>query len=514
MKMIIGGQKVDSYSGKTIDVVNPATGEFIDTIPAATPEDVNRALDISKIGFEKWSKTPVARRKEIFQRFIDLMYREDNMRWIIKTTAQEMGSNAFFAGYGMDSIKDLLMGYIETMRRYDGKVMVPNAEPGDAGMPSNDLMMVVHEPVGTVISVLPFNGPMLMFGFKVCPALAAGNSVIIKPASDDPLVIIKLVELMHEAGVPGETLQIITGRGSDLGYSLFDDPRIDAVTMTGSTDLGREIAKYGAKYLYPCELELGGNDPCIIMNDVDDVKSIAIQAASIRLNNGGQVCVSPKRMIVHKDIAEEFTQTILEYFKTVEIGYFSEIDRAFDELTEKYGRFPTLQELMMESGNYIGSHNYIQPIISEKAAITVEKQINHTIEQGAKLLYGGKRHGCFIEPTLLADITRDMDVANDMEIFGPVAAIMTFETVDEAISIANQSSFGLSGGVFTKDWKTGMKFAREIKSGGVVINGTGFYRANMQPFGGYKDSGLGREGLDTLGEFLQEKTIILKGFLE
>ena len=151
MKMIIGGQKVDSSSGKTIDVLNPATGELIDTVPAATPEDVDRALEISKIGFEKWSKTPVAKRKEIFQKFVSLMYREDNMRWIIKTTAQEMGANVFFAGYGIASIEDLLMGYIETVRRNDGKVLTPNAEPGDANMPSNDLMMVVHEPVGTVV---------------------------------------------------------------------------------------------------------------------------------------------------------------------------------------------------------------------------------------------------------------------------------------------------------------------------------------------------------------------------
>lgn len=513
MKMIIGGKKTDSSNGRTIDVINPATGEFIDTVPAATTEDVDRALELSKIGFKKWSATPVSKRKEIFQRFVKLMYRDDNLRWIIQSTAREMGSNAFFAGYGVTSIEDLLMGYIETVRRYDGDVLMPNAEPGDAGNPSGDMMLVVHEPVGTVVSILPFNGPMLMFGFKVAPALAAGNAVIVKPASDDPLVIIRLVELMIEAGVPGEALQVITGRGSDLGNSLFDDPRVNLVTMTGSTEVGVEIAKFGAKYLYPCELELGGNDPLIVMNDVD-VAKVAAEAAAIRISNGGQICVSPKRMIIHRDIADRFTLELLEHFKKVELGFFSDIDRAFDELTAKYGRFPTLGELAMESDNYLRGHNYIQPVINEKAAANIISQIEHTVAQGATLLYGGHRRGCFVEPTILTNVTRAMDIAKDMEVFGPVAPIIPFDTVEEAIDIANQSSFGLSGGVFTNDWKLGMRIAREIQSGGIVVNGTGMFRADMQPFGGYKRSGLGREGLITLGELMQEKTIVMKGFLK
>jgi succinate-semialdehyde dehydrogenase/glutarate-semialdehyde dehydrogenase len=335
---------------------------------------------------------------------------------------------------------------------------------------------------------------MMMFGFKVCPALAAGNSVIVKPASEIARNH-KLVELMHVAGVPGEAASVITAEGRIWATAFFDDPRLDLVPDRQHR-VGRSIAKFGAEYLYPCALELGGNDPLIVCADAD-LDNAVMQAAAARISNGGQICVSPKRMIVHKSIADEFVNKMADYYKTVEIGFFSEIDRAFDELTGKYGRFPSLGELMAESGNYV-KHNYIQPLISEKAAITVEGQIQHTINQGATLACGGRRHGCFIEPTILTNVTRDMDIAKDMEIFGPVAAVITFDTVEEAIDIANQSSCGLSGGVFTADWKTGMRCAREIQSGGVVVNGTGMYRADMQPFGGYKHSGLGREGLITL----------------
>jgi succinate-semialdehyde dehydrogenase/glutarate-semialdehyde dehydrogenase len=333
----------------------------------------------------------------------------------------------------------------------------------------------------------------------VAAALAAGNAVIVKPPSDNPLAVIKAVELLHEAGVPGEALQIVTARGSDLGNLLFDDPRIDAIAMTGSTDLGIEIASCASKHLIPCGLELGGNDPFILFPD-GDMEEAAALAAFTRTGNAGQVCISPKRFIIHKSIVKEFTEKVLAHVKTIKMG--------FDEDLDAGGA-----ELLSGKGGNVMQMGLMGPIINERAAKTVEQQIRHTMDQGATLLYGGKRNGTFVEPTIFTGVTRDMDIAKDMEIFGPVIPIIEFETVEEAIEIANQSIFGLSGCVFTKDWQLGMRVAQEVQSGGMIVNGTSLYRNLMQPFGGYKMSGMGREGFVTLGEMMQEKTIIFKGFL-
>ena len=499
MKMIIGGKKVDSLNGKTIDIINPATGEFIDTVPAATKEDINAALDYSKIGFAKWRRVPHLEREKIFRRFIDLMYREDNYTFLLKSLAKEMGKSITGAYFEIVQAEGLFRGFIETAKRYEGRLLVPGTEVGHDGRTEKDLQMVVYEPVGTVVAIVPFNAPLLLFSFKVAAALAAGNAVIVKPPSDNPLAVIKAVELLHEAGVPGEALQIVTARGSDLGNLLFDDPRIDAIAMTGSTDLGIEIAGCASKHLIPCGLELGGNDPFILFPD-GDMEEAAALAAFTRTGNAGQVCISPKRFIIHKSIVKEFTEKVLAHVKTIKMGFDEDLDAGVAELLSgKEGN-------VMEMG-------LMGPIINERAAKTVEQQIRHTMDQGATLLYGGKRNGTFVEPTIFTGVTRDMDIAKDMEIFGPVIPIIEFETAEEAIEIANQSIFGLSGCVFTKDWQLGMRVAQEVQSGGMIVNGTSLYRNLMQPFGGYKMSGMGREGFVTLGEMMQEKTIIFKGFL-
>ena len=502
MKMIIGGEKVDSFSGKTIDIINPATGEFLDTIPAATKEDVDRALDLSKIGFKKWGKTTLMQREAIFNKFCQLVDKEENYKWFMKTLALEAGKSPKMTHFEIGGLKELFKGYLETAKRYDGKVLVPGTEVGHDGHTEKDLVMLVHEPVGTVVSIIPFNAPLMLFGYKVAPALAAGNAVIVKPPTDNPSTCIRAVELLHEAGVPGEALQIITGRGSDLGNLLIDDPRIDAITMTGSTEIGIEIAKSMAKHLRPCSLELGGNDAFIVMPDAD-LDEVVPLCAFGRTGNAGQVCISPKRFLIHRDIIDKFTEKVLELIKLVEWGFPEDVDAAVKEA--------------YESGSYTTSRalDLIQmcSIINEKAAIEVEKQVQHTIDQGAKLVYGGKRHGAFFEPTVLVNVTKDMDVAKDMEIFGPVIPLISFDTFEEAMEIANQSIYGLAGCIFTADWKLGMRAAQEMQTGEVIVNGTGLFRNMMQPFGGYKQSGMGKEGFVTLGEMMEEKTVVFKGFL-
>jgi succinate-semialdehyde dehydrogenase/glutarate-semialdehyde dehydrogenase len=249
-------------------------------------------------------------------------------------------------------------------------------------------------------------------------------------------------------------------------------------------------------------LELGGNDAFIVMDDAD-IDKAAYEAASSRTASAGQVCIAPKRFIVHNAVKEEFTRKVLEHVKAVKMGYRDDVEEQIEKL---------LNPDAGESSAPVNVGALIGCLINEDAAKKVESQVNHTVGQGAKLLCGGERDGAFYSPTVLADVSKDMDIACDMEIFGPVIPIIGFDTIEEAIEISNQSKYGLSGCVFTNDWKKGMHVARRAESGVMVINGNTKYRNAMQPFGGYKMSGQGNEGFVTLEEMTQVKTIVMKGF--
>jgi succinate-semialdehyde dehydrogenase/glutarate-semialdehyde dehydrogenase len=500
MKMLIGDKMADASDGGTIGVTNPATNELVDVIPMATPYDINKALDNAKKGQREWRNVALIEKEKIFERFYAILQR--NKSDVIETLMLESGNSIRNALFQFNGITELFKGYIETAKRYDGHILVPGTESGHDGDTSKDLQMIVYEPIGTVLAIVPFNAPLMLFAYKVAPALAAGNAVIVKPPTSNPLALLKVASMLREAGVPGKALQVITGNGIIVGKYLVKDPRVDAVTLTGSTEVGIEIASILAKRLAPCGLELGGNDPFIVLEDAYDIKEAAKLAAFWRFNSSGQICISPKRFIVQNSVKREFTQAVLDFADGIEMGY------GYDVKSEvaKYIDTPF--------SDFKPGKMLMNCLISENAAKTVESQINHTIVQGANLLKGGKRKGAFIEPTVLGDVTADMDVAKDMEIFGPVFPIIGVDSVDEAIKIANSSCFGLSGCVMTSDWKKGMRVASEVDSGEIIVNGSPTYRNMMQPFGGHKMSGLGpREGFFTLGEMVQEKVIVFKGFL-
>lgn len=497
MKMLIAGEKRDSRDQKTIDVINPANGMFLDTIPMATREDVEEAVANAKKGQKEWNDIPLMERDNIIHRFVQLL--EEHKKEIIATCTRECGKHVGTTIFEYNQTASVFTGYMEAAKRLDGKILVPGSEPGHDGKTAHDMILVMHEPLGTVAAIVPFNAPMLLYSYKVAPALAAGNAVIVKPPTDNPLTDIMITELLLEAGVPGNTLQIVTGSGSKVGSWLVENPDVDAVSMTGSTQVGVGIAEIMAKRLAPCTLELGGNDPFIVLPDAD-VALAAIQACGARKGNSGQVCISSKRFIIHNSIKEEFTEKLLEQVREIEVGYDDNVEDMMESCLGNTDRTNT-------KGEKIGS------LISEKAAKEVEEQVKHTIAQGATLKIGGTRDGAFFMPTVLCDVTKEMDVAKDMEIFGPVWPIIGFDTVEEAIEIANGSSFGLSGCVMTKDWKLGMYVARNVQSGGMVVNGSSVYRNQMQPFGGQKMSGTGNEGLTTLEEMTKIKNIVLKGFL-
>lgn len=475
MQMIIGGKKVSASNGATIPVYNPATLKQIDSVPVATWEDVDRALNNARNGLAIWSNYPLHKRIDIIRQFHGLLVK--NKQELIDLVVAEVGKPLPQGVRCLNTAAIATEQYIEHARCLETEVLPINNRAGV----ENDLLITVREPLGVVVGILPFNYPITLLTHKVIPALLMGNAVIIKPASETPLADIRFIELLLESGVPGDALQIVTGSGRDIGKWLSEDARVDAIDLTGSTEVGIEIAKNSAKYLHKVFLELGGNDAMIVLEDADLDLAVSESIAS-RLANAGQTCCSTKRCIVQNNVKEAFIQKLI---------------LALDQ--KKLGD-PTLPET--DCG----------PLISVRAAKTVEEQVALTIQQGATLRRGGKRFNeTFFEPTVL-EVTPAQDVAHDLEIFGPVWSVMGFNTLDEAIAMANDTQYGLSSCVIGKDIHALMKIAKGMQAGCCTINGSSFYRSVDQPFGGFKMSGTGREGgRYTLEEMSQLKTIVFKG---
>ena len=477
MKMLIGGKAADASDGKTIDVINPATGKLVDTVPAATAEDVARAVACAKTAQKEWAKIPVYERVEIMYKFIELVERDKED--LARTLSDETGKCITEARAEIANIPVAFKAFSERAKHFYGHTIPEGMEAGQ----DKNILIVRKEPLGVVAAVIPFNFPCDLFDQKVAPALLTGNACIVKPSTDNPLTLCKLTHLMNEAGVTPGAIGIVTGRGPVVGTELTKNPDVHLVTLTGSTAVGIETAGYCAQNLTHVALELGGNDAFIVMDDAD-VDLATDELIWGRMYNTGQVCCASKRFLVHRSRVEEFTAKAIEKIK--------KINRAD----------PSTDEAEMGC------------LISEKAAVKVEEQVNKTVEQGGKILLGGKRNGAFYDPTVIGDVPKDADVAIDMEIFGPVVPIIAFDTEEEAVEIANRSVFGLCGCVFTKDMKRAARVANALECGGAVINGASFFRSFEMPFGGYKHSGIGTEGVfSTFDEMTHTKSIVLKNVL-
>lgn len=479
MKMLIGGKEVHARDGKTNDVINPATMEKVDTVPAATSEDVEEAIRIAKKGKELWKMVPMHERVRILHKFTELLERDRET--FTDLMCSETGKTMFGCNAEVSSCINVFKAYCEKARVYSTETLPINSEPGNTG----DIIFTVREPLGIIACIVPFNYPTELYAHKVAPALVTGNAVIVKPSSDTPLGNIYLTQLLLEAGVPGEAVQVLTGSGAKIGAQLSMHKEIAAISLTGSTEVGIQTAQNGAKNLTKVYLELGGNDPMIIFDDAD-LEQVIPEVLLGRAWNAGQTCCATKRLLVQNGIKEVFTDKLIEALKNIKVGDPRDPDVSFG------------------------------PLISERAAMDVEKQIQHTIDQGAKLLLGGKRYqSTFVEATVLGDVTKEMDVAKEMEIFGPVFPIIGFDTLEEALQIANQIPYGLSSGVMTKDMTKALKVAMSMEAGTCVINGCGNYRSAYQAFGGYKMTGIGREGCGyTLDEFTQVKSIVMKQMMQ
>lgn len=474
----VGGGYIER-GREALQICNPVDGELIDTVPGLTAEDIARAVETAADGQREWAAKTQMERNRIMRKFAELLLaRRAELGELL---CRENGKRIAEAEEEFDAVAALVESYCDKASHLYG-VSLPNGT--DATNCHGDVIFTRHEPLGIVACLLPFNFPVELCGHKIAPALAAGNAVIIKPPSDCPLAIIKLVDCLHEAGVPAKAAQVVTGRGSVIGDALSANAGLAAITMTGGTETGAHIARVAAGNLTRCFFELGGNDAFVVMEDADIDLTIG-QALESRVNNAGQVCCASKRYLVHESVAQEFTDKLVAALKELKIG--DPLDRSMD----------------------------VGGMISEKARDEVMEQIKHTIAQGAKLVYGGEAQGKnFLIPAVLTGVTGDMDIACDMEVFGAVFPIITFRTLDEALALVNQCPYGLNGAVFSADMAKAISFAECVQAGGVVINGGGNYRTAAMPFGGYKKSGIGREGSSrTLEEFTQEKSYVLKAVL-
>lgn len=476
-KNLIGENWVDSSNGKTIEIYNPATNQLIDTVPDPSKKDCDAAVEAAYKAQKEWEKKPLHERASILMKFVSLV--EEHKDELAVLLSNETGKPITEAQAEIANVSIGVPAFCEKAKHEYGKVIPAGLEPGQ----EHHIQYTQQYPLGVVVAVIPFNFPSDLFCQKVPPALLMGNSVILKPSAHNPLTLTKYVELLIEAGVPKGVINLLNGAGGEVVQALAENPKVALVTLTGSTKAGAETMAKCAKNITHVTLELGGNDAFILCSD-GDVDLAVKEIVWGRLYNTGQVCCASKRFLIQKDVKQEFETKLVEEFKQIPVKMPS------DPLSK------------------------VGCLISEDAAKAVEEQVNQTVAAGAKIIFGGRRKGAFYEPTILDGVTKDMDVAKDMEIFGPVVPIIEFEDIDEAIEIANQSSYGLCGCVFSKNQNTCHYVADKLECGGVVINGASFFRPFEMPFGGWKHSGIGNEGVMTsLKEMSRTKTFVLKNIL-
>ncbi|MFF8017598.1 aldehyde dehydrogenase family protein [Streptomyces sp. NPDC007929] len=454
--MYIDGAWRPAAGQDVIEVVNPADEQVIGTVPAGTAEDVDAAVRAARAALPDWAATPPAERAARLAALRDvLVARADE---IAETVTAELGSPLKFSQSVHVGVPIAVAGsYAELSATYAFEEKTGNS-------------VVHHEPIGVVAAITPWNYPLHQIVAKVAPALAAGCTVVLKPAEDTPLVARLFADAVHEAGVPAGVFNLVTGRGPVAGQALAEHPGVDLVSFTGSTAVGRQLAAIAAGQIKKVALELGGKSANVILPSADLAKAVNVGVANV-MSNSGQTCSAWTRMLVHRD----------RYDEAVELAAAA---------AAKYG-------------------DRIGPVVNAKQRDRVRGYVDKGLAEGARLVAGGpeapREQGFFVAPTVFADVTPDMTIAQE-EIFGPVLSILAYEDEEDALRIANGTVYGLAGAVWAADEAEAVAFARRMDTGQVDINGGRFNP--LAPFGGYKQSGVGRElGLHGLAEFLQTKSL-------
>jgi aldehyde dehydrogenase (NAD+) len=474
-KLLINNQWVDAVSGKTFPTIDPATEQVIAHVAEGDKADIDKAVAAAKKALLTWRKKDASARGVLLNKLADLMQTHANE--LAEIESLDNGKPLTYARY-MD-----IPFAIKVIRYYAGWADKIQGKTVSADGPF--FVYTKHEPVGVVGQIIPWNFPLCMLSWKIGPALAAGNTIIVKPAEQTPLSALRLGELIIEAGFPPGVVNIVPGYGPTAGSALTHHMDVDKVAFTGSTEVGRLIQKASAESnLKRVTLELGGKSPLIICKDADLDEALQVAHFAI-FANMGQVCTAGSRLFVQEEIYDEFIKKVTEKAKTLVIGPGSD---------------PNV------------NHG---PQVDEEQFKRILHYIDLGKSQGARLLTGGQRvgnKGYFIAPTIFADVTDDMKIAQE-EIFGPVQAVLKFKTIDEAIARANSTTYGLAAAVCTKDIYTALKFADEVLAGTIWVNTYNVITAQA-PFGGFKQSGIGRElGEYGLSQYTEVKTVVIKAKL-
>lgn len=473
MKMLIDGHWVEASDGNWQEVCNPGTGEVIDKVPIATLKDAEKALLAAQRGKEAMGRLPAHERSTILFRIADAM--EADKATLSELLARENGKPIKQTQGEVEAAIRIYRGFAEEAKRILGKVVPMDAVPGQ----ERNLAFTIRQPLGVVAAIIPFNYPVELCAHKDGAALAAGNAVIVKPPSNCPLTLLKIAALMEEAGLPKAAHQVITGPGKLIGDFLARSQGIQMITVTGSTEVGIKISQLAAQNLKKVHLELGGNDAMIICSDADLEKAAEAVVLGRLARGNGQICCAVKRIFVDAQVYNNFAEILTEKVRALKVG------NQLDEDTD------------------------VGPLINEEAARKVETAINDAVEAGAKLRAGGHRKNAFIEPTVLTDISPQTELFRE-ETFGPVAPLLAFQNLDEAIEMVNDSPYGLQAALFTKDINRAFDIAYRLEAGGVIINWSSAIRVESLPFGGIKMSGHGREGLyDTINDMTEQKIILV-----
>jgi succinate-semialdehyde dehydrogenase/glutarate-semialdehyde dehydrogenase len=473
-QMLIGGEWVGSRSGDYIEVMNPATGEAVDTAPRGTAEDAREAIDVAQAAFATWSEWTQARRADVLRRSVELfrMHEKELATLLTKEQGKPIREAVleirrfahtieYYAGLG----KNIRGGYI------------PQIDEGKYGL-------IIKRPLGVVGAIVPWNFPLSLMGNKIGPALLAGNTMVIKPAETTPLTDLRAVGLFLEAGLPKGVLNMVTGQGSIVGEEIVTNPKVRKIGFTGSTEVGRRVMASAASTIKRVTLELGGSDPMIVCDDADIDE--AVKAAAVgRFFNCGQACLAIKRLYLFDSIADDFIGRLVTRVKKLRVG---------NGLTE---------------GTMVG------PLHSGTQRDEIESQVQDAVDRGARVLAGGERlhgsdfdNGYFYAPTLLADVPEDSRVATE-EVFGPALPIFRVNSLDEAIEKANNSIFGLGSSVWTNDLNRATRAAERIDAGYTWINSAQIIYDEL-PFGGSKQSGLGKEhGTEALDYYTETKSVVV-----
>ena len=467
--LFIDGQWRDAETGDTIDVINPATGKVIAKVADGSEKDAQDAIEAAGRAQKSWAATPPRERGEILRRAFELlMERQDEIGAVMtaemgKSLTEAKGEVAYGAEFFRWFSEEAVRVGGDYMKSTDGK----------------NRLMISKEPVGPCILVTPWNFPLAMGTRKIGPALAAGCTVVLKPAQLTPLTSFMLTEVLIEAGVPAGVVNVVTSSSARRVVTPWMESGIARkISFTGSTDVGKNLLKQAADNVLKTSMELGGNAPFIVCEDADLDKAVegAMQA---KMRNIGEACTAANRLIVHSSVADEFAKRMAERMSALKVGNG------------------------LEDGVDIG------PLVEEKALDKVAELVDEAVSAGAHVVTGGKRvegDGFFYEPTVLTNIPADVAI-NREEIFGPVAPIYTFDSEDEAIEMANATEFGLSSYLYTENLEKALRLSEQIEAGMVGLN-TGLVSNPAAPFGGVKESGLGREGSQFgIDEYLEIKYV-------